>query len=226
MVAWSRRPGNFLDQRRVGDGVQMNRQGIYRQCCVISDDAQIGDDTRIGNFVFIRENTIIGQSCTIGSFVDIEGDVRIGDLVSLQSGCYLTRGVVIESEVFCGPRIVTMNDKRISYRRALLSLDRRAPRILRAARVGGGCVLCPGVTIDENALVGAGSVVTRDVPDRTIVAGKSRPPHGHGAGGRNHLNVQRRAPGTAETRSLRRSVGVGSGCCCSDFRPAEKTKAA
>lgn len=171
MVARSRRPGNFLDQRRGGDGVQMNRQGIYRQCCVISDDAQIGDGTRIGNFVFIRENTIIGQSCTIGSFVDIEGDVRIGDLVSLQSGCYLTRGVVIESEVFCGPRIVTINDKRISYRRALLSLDRHAPRILRAARVGGGCVLCPGVTIGENALVGAGSVVTRDVPDRTIVAG-------------------------------------------------------
>jgi hypothetical protein len=97
--------------------------------------------------------------------------VRIGDLVSLQSGCYLTRGVVIDSEVFCGPRIVTMNDKRISYRRASLSFDRRALRILRAARVGGGCVLCPGVTIGENALVGAGSVVTRDVPDRTIVAG-------------------------------------------------------
>lgn len=107
----------------------------------------------------------------IGSYADIEGDVRIGSFVSLQSGCYLTRGVIIEDEVFCGPRVMTLNDKDICYRRASLSFNRRAPRILRAARIGGGCVLCPGVTIGENALVGAGSVVTRDVPDRTIVMG-------------------------------------------------------
>ena len=146
-------------------------QGIYRQYCVISEDARIGENTKIGNFVLIRENTVIGQGCSIGSYVDIEGEVRIGNLVSLQSGCYLTRGVVIEDEVFCGPRIVTLNDKRVTYRRASLSVERSAPRILRAARIGGGSVLCPGVTIGENALVGAGSVVTRDVPDRTIVAG-------------------------------------------------------
>jgi len=78
---------------------------------------------------------------------------------------------VIESEVFCGPRIVTMNDKAISYRRSVLQFDRRAPRIMRAARVGGGSILCPGVTIGENAFVGAGSVVTSDVPDRAIAVG-------------------------------------------------------
>jgi UDP-2-acetamido-3-amino-2,3-dideoxy-glucuronate N-acetyltransferase len=143
----------------------------YRLHCVIFPDAQIGEGTRIGNFVLIRDNTAIGKNCLIGSYVDIEGDVRIGDLVSLQSGCYLTRGVVIESEVFCGPHIVTMNDKAICYRRSTLRFDRRAPRIMRAARVGGGSILCPGVTIGENALVGAGAVVTSDVPDRAIVVG-------------------------------------------------------
>ena len=144
---------------------------VYQQFCVISDDARIGKDTRIGNFVFIRRNTIIGDGCLVGSYVDIEGDVRIGNFLSLQSGCYLTRGVIIEDEVFCGPRIVTLNDKQISYRRASLEFRCRAPRILRAARVGGGSVICPGVTIGENALVAAGSVVVRDVPDRAIVAG-------------------------------------------------------
>lgn len=121
--------------------------------------------------MLIRDKTVIGKYCVVGSYLDIEGDVRIGDFVSLQSGCYITRGVVIEDEVFCGPRIITMNDKRISYRRPSLTFTRQAPRILRAARIGGGSILCPGVTIGENALVGAGSVVTRDVADRSIVAG-------------------------------------------------------
>jgi acetyltransferase-like isoleucine patch superfamily enzyme len=144
---------------------------LYGQHCVIAEDASIGEGTRVGNFVLIRDNTVIGKDCLIGSYVDIEGEVRIGDCVSLQSGCYLTRGVIVEDKVFCGPRIVTLNDKRICYGRPTLGFERRAPRMLRAARVGGGSILCPGVTVGENAFIGAGSVVTRDVPDRTMVAG-------------------------------------------------------
>lgn len=139
--------------------------------CRIFPDVTIGDGTRVGNFVFIRDNTRIGADCTIGSYVDIEGDVVIGSGVSLQSGCYITRGVVIEDLVFCGPRVITMNDKRICHRRSALTFVRDAPRILRAARVGGGSVLLPGVTIGANAFVGAGSVVTRDVKERAIVVG-------------------------------------------------------
>ena len=96
----------------------------YGKYCVISEDAEIGDGTRIGNFVLIRDKTRIGKACTIGSYVDIEGDVRIGDFVSLQSGCYITRGVIIEDDVFFGPRVVTMNDKQISYRRASIPFVR------------------------------------------------------------------------------------------------------
>lgn len=137
----------------------------------IFPDVTIGDGTRLGNFVMIRSNTRIGMECTIGSYVDIEGDVLIGHHVSLQSGCYITRGVVIEDEVFCGPRVITMNDKRISHRRPSLEFVREGPRIERAARVGGGSVLLPGVTIGANAFVGAGSVVTKDVPAGAIVVG-------------------------------------------------------
>jgi acetyltransferase-like isoleucine patch superfamily enzyme len=137
----------------------------------IFPDVTIGDGTRLGNFVMIRSNTAIGTGCTIGSYVDIEGDVVIGDHVSLQSGCYITRGVVIEDEVFCGPRVITMNDKRIVHRRPGLTFVREGPRIERAARVGGGSVLLPGVTIGANAFVGAGSVVTKDVPPGAIVVG-------------------------------------------------------
>src|SRR5262245_8314436 len=112
--------------------------------CVVFPDVTIGESTRLGNFVLIRSNTRIGRGCTIGSYVDIEGDVVIGDYVSLQSACYITRGVVIEDEVFCGPRVTTMNDKRMTHRRRSLVFERAAPRILRAARVGGGSVLLPG----------------------------------------------------------------------------------
>ncbi len=146
----------------------MRQQGQY---CTIFPDVSIGEKTRLGNYVMIRSNTRIGQECTIGSYVDIEGDVIIGDNVSLQSSCYLTRGVIIEDLVFCGPRLTTMNDKVICHRRPGLTFVRKAPRILRAARIGGGCILLPGVTIGENAFVGAGSVVTKDVPDRAVAIG-------------------------------------------------------
>jgi UDP-2-acetamido-3-amino-2,3-dideoxy-glucuronate N-acetyltransferase len=144
------------------------QQGQY---CIVFPDVTIGEQTRLGNFVLIRSNTQIGRGCVIGSYVDIEGEVMIGNHVSLQSACYITRGVVIEDEVFCGPRVTTMNDKRICHRRSSMMFKRAAPRILRAARVGGGSVLLPGVTIGENAFVGAGSVVTKDVPDGMIVRG-------------------------------------------------------
>jgi UDP-2-acetamido-3-amino-2,3-dideoxy-glucuronate N-acetyltransferase len=139
--------------------------------CVIFERVSIGEGTRLGNFVLIRSDTVVGEECVIGSYVDIEGEVSIGNRASLQSGCYLTRGVVIEDLVFCGPRVVTMNDRLICHRRPALSFERQAPRILRAARIGGGSVLLPGVIIGENAFVAAGSVVTHNVPDRAIVAG-------------------------------------------------------
>lgn len=146
----------------------MRLQGEH---CVVFDDVAIGPETRLGNFVLIRAHTEIGRACTIGSYVDIEGEVVIGDNVSLQSACYITRGVVIENDVFCGPRLVTLNDRGISYRRPAMRFTPTPPRILRAARIGGGVTVLPGVTVGENAFVGAGSVLTRDVPDRAIVRG-------------------------------------------------------
>lgn len=140
--------------------------------CTIFDNVVIGEGTRVGNFVLIRSDTRVGSNCVIGSYVDIEGNVSIGNNVSLQSGCYITRGVNIEDNVFFGPRVITMNDKKIRYgRECLQSFEHEPPQILRAARVGGGSVLLPGVTVGINAFVGAGSVVTKNVPDCAIVYG-------------------------------------------------------
>jgi len=129
----------------------------------VQNDVLIGHGTRIGSLTLIHQGAVIGADSTIGSHCNI-CDCQIGDRVSIQTACHITRGVVIEDDVFIGPRVVTLNDKltggAMSY-----------PRICRGAKVGGGSVILPGVTIGENAVVGAGSVVTRDVPSGKSVLG-------------------------------------------------------
>jgi len=129
----------------------------------VQDRVVIGEGTRVGTFTLIHEGAVIGCNGTIGSHCNI-CDCRIGDRVSIQTACHITRGVVIEDEVFIGPGVVTLNDK-------LTGGQLTFPRICRGAKVGGGSVILPGVTIGANAVVGAGSVVTRDVAPGTVMLG-------------------------------------------------------
>jgi len=129
----------------------------------VQDDVVIGSGTRVGSLTLIQRGAVIGRASTIGSHCNI-CDCRIGDRVSIQTSCHITRGVVIEDEVFIGPGVITLNDR-------LLGTGLAFPRICRGAKVGGGSVILPGVTIGEGAIVGAGSVVTRDVPAGKTVMG-------------------------------------------------------
>ena len=133
----------------------------------VQDKVIIGAGTRVGSMTLIHQGANIGAGVTIGSHCNI-CDCTIGDNVSIQTACHITRGVVVESDVFIGPGVVTLNDK-------LTGGDMSFPRICRGAKVGGGSVILPGVTIGENATVGAGSVVTRDVPaGQTVVGNPAR----------------------------------------------------
>lgn len=129
----------------------------------VQDNVSIGDGTRVGSFTLVHQGTVIGTDTTIGSHCNI-CDCRIGNRVSIQTGCHITRGVVIEDDVFIGPGVITLNDK-------LTGGEMTFPRICRGAKIGGGSVILPGVTIGENVVVGAGSVVSRDVPAERIVFG-------------------------------------------------------
>ncbi len=133
----------------------------------VQSDVQIGPGTRIGSFTLIHRGARVGSGCTIGSHCNI-CECRIGNRVSIQTACHITRGVDVEDDVFIGPRVVTLNDK-------LKGEPMIYPRICRGARIGGGSIILPGVTIGENAVVGAGSVVTRDVaPGMTVKGNPAR----------------------------------------------------
>ncbi|MVV52327.1 N-acetyltransferase [Pseudomonas sp. PB120] len=129
----------------------------------VQDNVEIGPQSRVGSMSLIHQGARIGSGVTIGSHCNI-CDCLIGDRVSIQTACHITRGVVIEDDVFIGPRVVTLNDK-------LTGGAMVYPRICRGAKIGGGSVILPGVTIGENAVVGAGSVVTKDVPAGATVVG-------------------------------------------------------
>jgi UDP-2-acetamido-3-amino-2,3-dideoxy-glucuronate N-acetyltransferase len=129
----------------------------------VQDDVVIGSDTRVGSMTLIHSGASIGSGCTIGSHCNI-CTCHIGDRVSIQTACHITRGVVVEDDVFIGPGVITLNDKLTGGAMAY-------PRIRKGAKIGGGSVILPGVVIGENAIVGSGSVVTRDVPDGVTVYG-------------------------------------------------------
>ena len=121
----------------------------------VQEDVVIGPGTRVGSFTLIHAGAIIGPGCTIGSHCNI-CRCEIGANVSIQTACHITRGARIEDDVFIGPGVVTLND-------TLQDTELRYPVIMKGARIGGGSLILPGITIGENAFVGAGSVVTRDI---------------------------------------------------------------
>ena len=130
---------------------------------------KVGDGTRIWQFVVVLERAIIGKRCNINAHCLIENDVVIGDDVTIKSGCYLWDGLRVEDQVFIGPNVTFTNDKFPRSKQ----YPERFPEtfVLNGASIGGGAVILPGVTIGKKALVGAGSVVTRSVPDYAIVIG-------------------------------------------------------
>lgn len=129
----------------------------------VQDDVRIGEGSRVGSFTLIHKGASVGRSTTIGSHCNI-CECSVGDRVSVQTACHITRGVVVEDDVFIGPGVITLND-------LLMSGVIRPPRICRGAKVGGGSVILPAVVIGEGAVIGAGSVVRRDVPPGATVIG-------------------------------------------------------
>ena len=136
---------------------------------VLFAGARIGEDAIVGDQSYVRERSSIGAGTLIGRGVTVENDVVVGARVRVQTGAYLTAFSVVEDDVFVGPGVVTTNDDTMSRHAPGAPLHGAVLR--RACRVGGGCVLVPGVEVGAEAYAAAGAVVTRDVPARAVVMG-------------------------------------------------------
>lgn len=142
----------------------------------VADDVVLGEGVKLARFINLYGCTI-GDNTKIGTFVEVQKNARIGKSCKIQSHTFICEGVVIEDNVFVGHGVTFINDK---YPRSMNSVGGLqteqdwkvvATVVKKGASIGSGATILCDVTIGENAIVGAGSVVTRDVPPDTIVAG-------------------------------------------------------
>lgn len=130
----------------------------------------IGQDTKIWQFCIVLEKAVIGKNCNICANVLIENDVIIGDNVTVKSGVQLWDGLYIEDNVFIGPNVTFTNDL---YPRSKQYPEKFLQTVVKkGASIGANATILPGITIGENAMIAAGSIVTKDVPSNTLYKNK------------------------------------------------------
>jgi len=142
----------------------------------ISDDVRLGENVKLSNFISLYRCSI-GDNTRIGPFVEIQKNAKIGRNCKIQSHTFICEGVTIEDNVFIGHSVTFTNDKypRATNPEGKLQTEEdwkvEPTLVKKGSSIGSGSTLLSNITIGENAIVGAGSVVTRDVPPNTIVAG-------------------------------------------------------
>ena len=153
-----------LPPTEIGDGT------IVSTGAIVFAGSRVGARVILGDQACVRERVDVGDDVVIGRGVLVENDTTIGALTKIQAETYITAYSTLEDNVFIAPCVVTTNDNfmgRTEERHDVIA----GPTIRRGARIGGGAVLCPGIEIGEEAFVGAGAVVTKDVPARMLVVG-------------------------------------------------------
>lgn len=147
-----------------------NAEYFVHESSFVDQPSSIGKGTKIWHFCHIMENTKIGEACNFGQNVVISPDCIVGNNVKIQNNVSIYTGVILEDDVFCGPSCVFTNvinprshvSRREEYKRTLVK---------QGASIGANATVVCGVTLGRYSFVGAGSVVTRDVPDYAMVFG-------------------------------------------------------
>lgn len=145
----------------IGDNV------VLRSGTVIYCDVAIGKNFQTGHNALIRERTVIGDNVLVGTNAGIDGYTKIGNNVSIQSSVCIPMNTIIADNVFIGPNAVLTNDKHPIRKKSEL----RGPVLRKGVSIGANATILPGLEIGEGAMVGAGSVVTKDVPSWKLAIG-------------------------------------------------------
>jgi UDP-2-acetamido-3-amino-2,3-dideoxy-glucuronate N-acetyltransferase len=143
---------------------------VIHESAYVDEGASVGAGTRVWHFCHVMPGAVIGERCSLGQNVVVMGGTRIGDNVKIQNNVSIYEGVELEDDVFCGPSMVFTNvmnprshvPRKHEYRRTL---------VRRGASIGANATIVCGVTIGAYAFVGAGAVVTKDVPAYALVVG-------------------------------------------------------
>lgn len=149
----------------------MVKSFFVHESSYVDDGVLIGDGTRIWHFCHIQSGAVIGRNCSLGQNVNISNNVTVGDGCKLQNNVSLYEGVELEDYVFCGPSCVFTNDltPRAKYPKGRAGYLRTL--VKTGASIGANATIVCGHTIGEWALIGAGAVVTGDVPDHALMLG-------------------------------------------------------
>jgi acetyltransferase-like isoleucine patch superfamily enzyme len=143
----------------------------------VSEDATVGSGSRIWHYAQIRERACVGRDCIIGRDVYIDVGVTVGHRVKIQNGASLFQGLQVADGVFIGPGAIFANDLRPravnldGTRKSAADWTVGMTRVEEGASIGAGAIVLPGVTIGMYAMIGAGAVVTRDVPRHALAIG-------------------------------------------------------
>ena len=144
---------------------------VIRAGAIVYADVVIGDDTTIGHHTLLRTGVTVGSGSQLAANLTVERGCRIGSGVRCSPGSHLTADTIVGDRAFLGAGVRTINDKHLVWRDPNHEEPLAPPRFAEGCRVGSGAVVLAGVTVGAHALVGAGSVVTRDVADGTTVYG-------------------------------------------------------
>jgi acetyltransferase-like isoleucine patch superfamily enzyme len=153
-----------LAPTEIGDGT------IVSTGAIVFAGSRIGARVILGDQSCVRERVTIGDDVVLGRGSLVENDTTIGAMTRIQANAYITAYSTLEEHVFIAPCVMTTNDNFMGRTEKRHELT-KGPTIRRGARVGGGAVLLPGIEVGEEAFVGAGAVVTKDVAPRSVVVG-------------------------------------------------------
>ncbi|MFC2143106.1 DapH/DapD/GlmU-related protein [Candidatus Aenigmatarchaeota archaeon] len=155
---------NFI----LGNEITIGEKSVIRSHSVVYTNVKIGKRFNSGHNVLIREHTEIGDNSVVGSGTIVDGYVKIGNKSQIQSNCYISQSVRIGNGVFVAPNTSFYDNKKIILH---TKFDLEGPIVEDYVRIGGSSVILPGVKIGKHSLIGSGSVVTKNIDEKTLAFG-------------------------------------------------------